>query len=69
MTLGAVVLVVSVAPGIARMIAPHDEFSSSSSVYDSHIIYIYKIYHISYDTWNRSCLVPKTDTSIFSLVL
>ena len=49
MTLGVVVLVVSVAPGIPRMTAPHDEFSSSSSVYDSHIIYIYIkyiIYHM-----------------------
>ena len=40
-SLGVVVLAVSVAPGIPRTIAPHDEFRSSSSVDDSrrHIIY------------------------------
>ena len=61
MTLGAVVVVVSVAPGIARMIAPHDEFSSSSSVYDSHM----RVYHIiSHDIFK----IHDIDTDLYPVL-
>ena len=51
MTLGVVVLVVSVAPGVPR--SPTRRFIGSSSVHDFHIhIISYHIYH----TWNRSWL-------------